>query len=125
MLLDCGCSDVVEKLIEHKGDVNGTHGLLRDSLLHTAIKMRRSEIVMLLLQKGACVNARNAFWYTPLHQITDGWGSEVRIVQALLDNKADVTIKDQYERTPLQLRSQRGYENGKRLWRRCRCECSR
>ena len=107
--VSCGCSDVVEKLIEHKGDVNATHGLLRASLLHTAIHQRHSEFVTLLLQKGALVNAKNVFGYTPLHQIAERCGNDLKTVQALLDYKADVTIKGKTGWTPLHFAARSGY----------------
>jgi cytohesin len=59
----------------------------------------RLEVVKLLLDNKADVNARDGGGKTPLH-IAVASGS-VEMVQLLLDNKADVNAKDTDGRTPL------------------------
>lgn len=59
-----------------------------------------SELVKLLLEKGANVNARNRFGRTPLSNALRG-NSSTAVVQLLLDRGADVTVVDMYGNTPL------------------------
>jgi ankyrin repeat protein len=83
-------------------DVNGY------TPLHNAIIKGNIEIVKLLLDKGAHINARdNHFNETPLF-IAAKTGKQ-KIVELLLEKGADVTISDKNNYTPLYIAAKNGY----------------
>jgi ankyrin repeat protein len=77
---------------------NGLNPNLQNSngvtLMHEAVFHGRDEAVMLLLAYGADPNLRDKeTGRTPIHQIQN-WGHPIR--QILIDNGADLTIKDNW-----------------------------
>ncbi|KAI0444158.1 hypothetical protein F4803DRAFT_561045 [Xylaria telfairii] len=67
--------------------------------LHYAIFGGEKEIVQLLLQNKANIEATNKFGKTPLHYAVSR--GEKEIVQLLLQNKASVEVTDKVGKTPL------------------------
>jgi ankyrin repeat protein len=70
--------------------------------LHCATWKGQQEVVALLLDSGADVNAHNAneHWgTTPLHAAAHA--NQAAIAQMLIDRGADVNAKDREERTPM------------------------
>ena len=61
---------------------------------------RELEVVQLLLEKGAVINAKDNYGNTPLHDA--GLCRQLDIVQLLLKNGADITARDENGKTPLQ-----------------------
>jgi len=68
-----------------------------DTCLHSAVIERRADLVPLLLEAGAEVNARNVRGVTPLHRAVE----RPELVDLLLRNGADVNSTDRLGRTPL------------------------
>lgn len=64
---------------------------------------RPADLVKLLIDSGADVNARDESHSTPLHMASLSGSAES--VQLLIENGADVTAQDQSNRTPLHLAS--------------------
>lgn len=62
------------------------------TLLHTAIRNRRSEIINLLIDKGADVNARDNRGRTPLHFAVETGQKEV--VEQLIAKGAEINVMD-------------------------------
>jgi ankyrin repeat protein len=94
-----------------KGDLSGVQRLVAegadleardeygDTVLHrAAMNDRGAEIVRLLLDRGAKVNAKNHQGWTPLHRVTTE-----EVAALLLDNGADLNAKDKFGETPLHL----------------------
>jgi ankyrin repeat protein len=67
--------------------------------LHYAMKARSDEIVDILLQKGAKVNAGDSFKSTPLHEAA--YYNYFYGANALIDHGADVNAVDNNNSTPL------------------------
>jgi Ankyrin repeats (many copies)/Zinc finger, ZZ type len=67
--------------------------------LHKAAIGGHGEVVILLLENGADINARTTYGVTPLHLASNNGFSGV--VSALLDNNADMTVEQSSGETPL------------------------
>ena len=81
------------------------HRVLRDNDSGTAAA--RKEMVALLLEKGASVQARNRAGQTPLHLAAAGYEEISReIIGLLLDKNADVKARDRDGNTPLHYANQ-------------------
>ena len=80
-------------------DINARGGDLNETLLHCAARNNRTEIVNLLLSKGADVNARDNDNRTPLHWAA--YYGNTEIVNLLLSKGADVNARDNENRTAL------------------------
>jgi len=81
--------------------------------LHTAARLGRVNVVRLLLEKGANVDARNDWGVTPLHQAaTEG---RVGVVRLLLEKGADVDARASFGVTPLLFAASRGHVDVVRL----------
>jgi len=70
----------------------------RHTLLHNACVMDKTDIVRLLLEKGADVNVTNTSGATPLHIAC--FNGKTDIARVLLDHGADINIEDLNELTP-------------------------
>lgn len=94
----------INKLIKKLGE-DEINELIKDgymnetTLLHFAAVNGYVDIVKVLLEKGADVNAKNNYRHTPLHSaVING---NVNVVNALLGEKADVKAVDKNGDTPL------------------------
>jgi Ankyrin repeats (3 copies) len=67
--------------------------------LHEAAKGGYREVVIILLENGADINARDVSGWTPLHDAAASGFSCV--VRTLLDKDADMTMVDSFDATPL------------------------
>ena len=80
----------------------------RDTLLHAAAQSGCTELVAMLLERGADPSATNIAGRQPMHLAAGNGRREV--VRMLLDASADVNSSDQYGRTPLHMTcAVRGY----------------
>ena len=90
---------VAEILLQHRADANLARNDGFTPLLFAAQK-GSVEVTKLLLVHGAEVNQANKKKSTPLHLAASNFG-HVTIVDLLLKNRADATLKNQFGRTPL------------------------
>jgi len=81
------------KLLIKKGTKPG------DYTLHFAVKEGEVEIVKLLIDGGANVNAKGERGYTPLHMVV--YEGKLEIAKFLIEKGADINAKDNYGYTPL------------------------
>ena len=68
--------------------------------LHFAIEYNKPEVVALLLDRGADINAHTEFGWTPLHYATI-FSATPEVITLLLDRGADAQARDQDDKTPL------------------------
>lgn len=64
-----------------------------DTPFHEAARHGHSEVVQMLLDSGASINAKNKRRYTPLQRAI--LGNEVAVTKVLLNNGADTEIRDE------------------------------
>lgn len=108
-----GRREMVEYLLKHDADPNGTDAPSGESALEAAASTGHADIVELLLKAGANVNQRGS----------DGWSAlmcackhgDVASVELLLAHGADPSFKDGYDRTAETFASQLKGENADRL----------
>jgi ankyrin repeat protein len=93
--------EIAAALIEAHADVNAVAGDSRQTLLHGAAADGNTDIVKLLLNAKANVNARDVSGETPLHSAVRSGKDD--IVALLLDAKADPNARNNYGVTPLDL----------------------
>lgn len=96
--------NVARLFFEHGADPNAKYtyedisdNRCEQNLLHIAVKQKKPQMVELLLDVGANVNAiarGRRFWHTPLHIAVIE--SEVEIANVLLNRGADVNLTDQW-----------------------------
>ena len=101
--LACKSGDIktVEKILSRKNvDINAREKQYGSRPLHWAAGQGHLEIVDLLLQKGADINATDNDNITPLHVAVGKKQKDV--VRYLLDKKANPNLKDAKGDTPLQ-----------------------
>ena len=78
------------------------------SRLHLAAVLGRHEVVRMLLERGADVNARNRWQETPLHDAA--WQGHDEVVGVLLEKGADIHARDQWQETPLHDAAWQGHD---------------
>ena len=94
----------VRRYLDAGGDVNGRFES-GDTLLQNAASNLQTEIVKLLVARGADVNAKGSHGYTALHDAVDmecntqsredySRASELPLTQILIDAGADETLRD-------------------------------
>ena len=110
--------DAAPFLISRGADVNACtdQGI---TPLHLAAEQGDTDVLRLLLAKGARVNAKTAAssleaGSTPLHKALEA-GSSMSVLRLLLDHGADVNAQDRAGIAPLHLAAGRGMAKGGRL----------
>lgn len=94
-----GAADDVKRHLARNPDLaRGSTGA-KLSPLHQAILRRKTNIVLLLLEHGADVQAPDTAGRTPIHMAVER--GDVELVRALLQRKADLTKRDRVGWTPL------------------------
>jgi uncharacterized protein len=101
-------------LLDAGADVNmQSRESMKIAPLHSAIAVKRTELVTLLLARGADPNARAETGLTPLHSAAQGGDTE--LARLLLDGGADVNAPDDRGRSPRDLAAEHGHEAMVRL----------
>ena len=83
--------DQIKSRISAGEDVN-TKNMMNWTLLHTAIRHKKTEIIQLLLDKGADVNARDNRGRTPLHFAVEY--DQKDVVKQLITKGAEINVMD-------------------------------
>ena len=104
----CGFSGLVNYLIiTHRENVDVDCGIFRTPL-YVASLWGLADVVHVLLQHNADVNAKTIEDETPLHLTTYRWG-HARVAQLLLEHGAAVNAQSKYRITPLYRASRYGH----------------
>ena len=103
---DGNIEEVTRLLSSGMLDINCVTGSLATTPLWQAAKYGHTDVVILLLKRGAEINKGLINGQTPLHIAAD-WG-HIDVVQLLLDNGAEVDIKNKYQNTPIYHAAQHG-----------------
>jgi ankyrin repeat protein len=99
VLGNCGCTRVVQLLLENGADFNSQDEDGR-SVLHCAISGNKEEIVRMILEKGPDVNREDILGDTPLHDATsEGYETSIRLLLEV--DTIDVNCKNVVEKPPL------------------------
>jgi len=111
--------DTIRFFLGHGVDVDAVDNN-HSTLLHRASYNGAVEVVQLLLECGANINARNKEGHTPLHRVLVELGDGARTsffdtIQLLLDHGADVDALDDAQSTPLHVASKYGSAKATRL----------
>ena len=101
-----GDLEKVKYLISVGADVNARNGFAFFGAIYARNKF---EICKVLIGAGINVNYTNEYGYTPLHKACSN--ADLDIIELLLDNGADQTIKDIDEKTPIENVSGYGYDD--------------
>ena len=103
--LRLGHAGVARYLIQQGFSVNVEIYEYRETPLHVAISLGLSDIVAMLLDRQADVNARNPCRETPLHRaVTARYFQEndqLHVIQSILDRGASVNARNLHRTTPL------------------------
>jgi hypothetical protein len=89
------------KVLHRNGSTVDPRGHSGKSPLHSAAYCEDLEMVQVLLDYGADVNAKDDFGFTPLDFASLGRFSDPRVVRSLLDHGADPNVQAQHGITPL------------------------
>ena len=109
----CGFEGLVEHLIDHcRMNVNARGGRYVTPL-HAALYKGHIAIAVLLIERGAAVNAQDDEDRTPLRMALHSGNLEV--VRPLLGHGADVDIQDDKRSTPLHIASRSSLSNAVQL----------
>ena len=103
-----GDAEEVRRLITGGADIEVMGGPFRSSPLLRAAITGQEAVVLLLLELGADISAKNMVGFTPLAAAASN--NEETIVQLLLQHGADVSVKTILGFTPLADAAMRGHE---------------
>ncbi len=104
-----GDPKVVEQCLINGKDVNAKDDLYGDTPLLWAAGFGNKEVVVMLITKGADVNAKAEEGWTPLHYATGG--NDRGIAELLIANGADLNAKNASDQiTPLHWAAWRGHK---------------
>lgn len=99
-----GSTKTVKLLLDHGTDPNGWYGGF--TALHRATWQRHKDVIRVLVEYGADVNAQNKRWGTALHQALDSIDAtgfaDIMTVSVLLQHGADVNAQGGLYGTALQ-----------------------
>lgn len=100
---EIGRLEKVEELLQSNANIEakGVKGVFPQTPLHYASQNGHRDIVDLLLDKKAQIEAKDAYQATPLHFAARCGHRD--IVRLLFHEKADIEAKEHYQRTPLHL----------------------
>ncbi|XP_078005643.1 ankyrin repeat and SOCS box protein 3 isoform X4 [Phascolarctos cinereus] len=104
-----GHVDVVKLLLRHGADVNGSHSMCGWNALHQAAFQEYTELIKLLLKKGANKECQDDFGITPLF-VAAQYG-KLESLNVLISSGADVNCQAMDKATPLFIAAQEGHIN--------------
>ncbi len=97
-----GHEQIITLLIKNGASLNVEDNLLGWTPLHHATQDNHKKIVTLLIKSGANINAKGKkYGFTPLHIAV--FNDYTETISLLIKNKADVSIKDNENRSPLDI----------------------
>jgi ankyrin repeat protein len=85
----------------------------REDKLLTAVKNGDNDLARLLIEKGADLNAKDDYQYTPLHWAAKG--GHTTLARLLIEKGADLNTKDERKQTPLHWAAMYGHIDLARL----------
>ena len=100
--------DIVELLLDHGADINGTTGFSGWTALMQASNKGFTDVVELLLDHGADVNAKSIHAWTAL--MMAAYGGRVEITEMLLSHGADMNAKSEKGLTALMWAEKNGQQ---------------
>ena len=106
-----GNTDLVRSMLENGISVNSCRNLTRETALHVACFFNHSDVLKLLVDAGASINAVTRSQFTPLHYAADSGNLEDHDLQLLLLAGAEVTARDVDGNTPLHTSARMGRLN--------------
>lgn len=87
-----GHQDLVDYLLSKDGELNPKDFSFRQTALHAATQHHQHHMAQYLLSLGSYINYQNEVKKTPLMLAVEA--NDIEMVKLLLDNKADVLLKD-------------------------------
>jgi ankyrin repeat protein len=103
-----GQRDAVELLLASRADLGAvSRNSLANTPLHAAVAGGHVDVSLLLIERGADVNAADAGGHTPLHIAAEG--GYLPVVRALLARGADPHAVDAEDKTPLSRAASRNH----------------
>ncbi|XP_068927801.1 ankyrin repeat and SOCS box protein 3 isoform X4 [Petaurus breviceps papuanus] len=109
LAVENGHLDVVKLLLRHGADVNGSHSLCGWNALHQAAFQEYTELIKLLLKKGANKECQDDFGITPLF-VAAQYG-KLESLNVLISSGANVNCQAMDKATPLFIAAQEGHTN--------------
>jgi ankyrin repeat protein len=120
-----GHTEVVQTLLEHDADIDSedVNGWtpLRSAVATGFLHVDRTQLVRLLLDRGANPNAQDSKGQTPLHVVSKGQ-PRLDTARILLEYGADLDAEDNEGRTPLQVALENEYREFARFLSEFRSE---
>ncbi|KAM9069103.1 ankyrin repeat and SOCS box protein 3 isoform 5-T5 [Sarcophilus harrisii] len=104
-----GHVDVVKLLLRHGADVNGSHSMCGWNALHQAAFQEYTQLIKLLLKKGANKECQDDFGITPLF-VAAQYG-KMESLNVLISSGANVNCQAMDKATPLFIAAQEGHKN--------------
>ncbi|XP_027720870.1 ankyrin repeat and SOCS box protein 3 isoform X1 [Vombatus ursinus] len=109
LAVENGHVDVVKLLLRHGADVNGSHSMCGWNALHQAAFQEYTELIKLLLKKGANKECQDDFGITPLF-VAAQYG-KLESLNVLISSGANVNCQAMDKATPLFIAAQEGHIN--------------
>ncbi|XP_036606601.1 ankyrin repeat and SOCS box protein 3 isoform X2 [Trichosurus vulpecula] len=109
LAVENGHADVVKLLLRHGADVNGSHSMCGWNALHQAAFQEYTELIKLLLKKGANKECQDDFGITPLF-VAAQYG-KLESLNVLVSSGANVNCQAMDKATPLFIAAQEGHTN--------------
>lgn len=104
LALENGHHGVTRAIVQHgqaRGVANAAMDVMQNTALHYAASYGDRDTVVILLQGGAAVDARNRFEQTPLHLAA--WRRDLLLAKALLEAGADMDAEDFWSDTAFEV----------------------
>ena len=96
-----GLVALAQLLIRHGADVTRKQAFVQETALHAAARHSpTAEIIDVLIDAGADVNARDRSQRTPLH--VAAFAANVRTARRLIERGSDLSLIDEFDETPAQ-----------------------